>query len=144
MALLDRTVELGLLPAAHDVDEVLHVAVRALEFLDYFAGATDRDRRRVAADNHAAALAVDHVADVAIAIEVNPVPVVVHRALGLRVAVRRHDGRRAGPEIVVDGGGHRRGTFGLPDAVAPLVTKAARRDDLAEVAGAHKGDRFLQ
>src|SRR5205814_6648889 len=63
VALLDRAVKLGGLPAADNVDEIGHVAVFALEFLDQLAGAIKRPGLEIAVGDDAAALAVDDVAD---------------------------------------------------------------------------------
>src|SRR5947207_1408782 len=73
------------------------------------------------------------VADVSVAVEPEPVPVVMHRSV-FRIAHGRDERRRSGPQIVVD----RRWDLLRPahfaDAVATLVAEAARRGDLADVA----------
>ena len=84
------------------------------------------------------------VADVAVAVEVDPVPVVVDRAVLRVVAMRRHERRGAGPEVVVDRRRDRLRAGRLADAVAALVAEAARRGDLAEVARLHPLHRLAQ
>ena len=84
------------------------------------------------------------VADVAVAVEVNPVPVVVNGAVFRGVAVGRDEGRGAGPEIVIDCGGNGRGRAGEADAVAAFVAEATGGGDFAEVAGLRPGDGFTE
>src|SRR5438874_13710080 len=74
------------------------------------------------------------IAHVAIAVEIDPVPVVVDRAVLRVVWVRRCERRGTRPQIVVHRRGDRLRAGRLADAVTPLVAEAARRGDLAEVA----------
>src|ERR1019366_8402783 len=83
------------------------------------------------------------VADVAVAVSPEPMPFVMHRAVLFGIAPRGQYRRGAAPHIVVDGGRNRLRAGGLADAVAPFVAQPARRDDLAEISGAHPGDGFL-
>ena len=73
------------------------------------------------------------VADVAVAVQVDPVPVVVDGPF-FGLSMRRHERRGAAPEVVVHRRGDRLRAGRLADAVAALVAEAARRGDLAEVA----------
>src|SRR5262249_49362320 len=78
------------------------------------------------------------VADVAVAVVPDPVPVVVDGA-ELPVAVRHLERRRAAPQVVV----HRRGRLLLSldqaDAAARLVAQGAGDEQLAQFAGAGRG-----
>src|SRR4051794_16909031 len=69
--LLDRSVQLFRLPAPYDVDEVLHVAVGALELLYDLARLVVRRRAEVLRRDEVPILAVDHVADVDAAVVVH-------------------------------------------------------------------------
>ncbi len=84
------------------------------------------------------------VADVAVAVEINPVPVVVDRAVFRGIAVGWDEGRGAGPEIVIDRGGNGRRRAGESDAIAAFVAKTAGRSDFAEVAGLSPGDGLAE
>ncbi len=84
------------------------------------------------------------VADVAVAVEINPVPVVVNGTVFRGVAVGRDEGRWAGPEIVIDRGGNGRGRAGEADAVAAFIAEATGGGDFAEVAGLCPGDGFTE
>src|SRR5205823_3032099 len=69
------------------------------------------------------------VAEIAVAVVPEPVPIVVE--------LRPHErlvGSRPTPEIVIDGAGNRRRTSYLADAAARLVAEAARQGDLAQFA----------
>ena len=84
------------------------------------------------------------VADVAVAVEVNPVPVVMDGAVFRRVTVGRYERCRAGPKIVVDRSGNWRGCVGETDAVATFVAKAASGGDFAEVTSLRPSDGFTE
>src|SRR5687767_895812 len=73
------------------------------------------------------------VADVAVAVEVDPVPVVVDRTPTRIVPLRRHERRRPAPLVVVHRRGDRLWAVRLADAVAALVAEATGHGDLAEV-----------
>ncbi len=88
---LDRPVEVSRFPAAHDVHEILHVAILALELFHHLSVRVHSARRRIARDDHAAAFAVDDVADVHAAVLVH-----VRRAAALvrrRVAAHGRSAR---------------------------------------------------
>src|SRR5215467_7756014 len=71
------------------------------------------------------------VADVAVSVVPEPVPVVVKM-----IPCEGLERRRAGPQVVVYAGGH--GLFGsVSDGVAPFEAQAARHIDVADHARAH-------
>ena len=76
------------------------------------------------------------VADVAVAVVPEPVPVVVEAILRELVL-----GRGAEPQVVVDAGGHRLDRLAA-DGVAPLEAEAAGHVDVADQAVAHLLDGF--
>src|SRR5207247_660708 len=79
------------------------------------------------------------VAEVAVAVVPDPVPVVVDGAVG-RLAVRRVVRGGAAPQVVVHRGGRLLVTVHLADARPRLVAQAARQLHLADAAGLHEGD----
>src|SRR5262245_43304789 len=82
------------------------------------------------------------VAQIAVAVIPDPMPFIMHRAVSRRVAIRRYQGRRTGPQIVIDAGWNRLWTGCLANAVASLVTEPARRNDFAKLTRTHPRNGF--
>ena len=105
MALEDRPVLVGDLPATNDVDEVLHVAITADEFLHHFAGLVVGGGLEIIRRDDGAPLALDDVTDA-------DATIVIHRRATAVALLALGGGVGClGPGLVADSGGH--GGFGF-------------------------------
>src|SRR5262249_45189727 len=82
------------------------------------------------------------VAEVAVAVVPEPVPVVVDGAVFRGVAVRHLEGGGAAPEVVVHRGGRLLRAVHLADRRAELVAEPAGQLHRADLAGVDEGDRL--